>query len=310
MGRNNSEALGAQGRRDAHNFDPTRLTIIGLDTKDGPAHPLYDDRIHLKLDPAFVRNIEYHGVLEPVLVRRNGEDSDGSPRIEVVAGRQRVRAARAANEEREKRGEPLVLVPALVQKGDDAKIAEIMVTENEGRVNDNPTTRAKKMQRLLDLGRDEESIARSFCCTVQTVKSTLALLDLAPAVQKAVDGGTITATLASQEFTKIAREEQPAKLEQLVASGATKGAAAKEAMGNLRKGREAAAAKEAGANTPRMKSRKYLEQLAEALTEADEKTEAMGQTVALLRFLLGNEWHLRHVEPAVAAVIKAMEKEG
>jgi hypothetical protein len=53
----------------------------------------------------------------------------------------------------------------------------------------------------------------------------------------------------------------------------------------------------------RMKSRKYLENLAGALVEANEDTEcdAVVKTVSLIRFLLGNE-------SDVANVIKAMEK--
>jgi ParB family chromosome partitioning protein len=42
---------------------------------------------------------------------------------------------------------------------------------------------------MADMGRDEAQLAVIFGCSKQTVKATLALLECAPAVQRAVEGG-------------------------------------------------------------------------------------------------------------------------
>lgn len=41
--------------------DPHTVTIIGLDTKDGPEHPLWDERINRPLDKNLVYDIQAHG---------------------------------------------------------------------------------------------------------------------------------------------------------------------------------------------------------------------------------------------------------
>src|ERR1044071_4250279 len=68
--------------------DPDDLVIIGLDTDDGPEHPLYDPRIKGDISEPEIRNVEYFGIITPVQVRRYDN------RLEVVNGRGRVRKAR------------------------------------------------------------------------------------------------------------------------------------------------------------------------------------------------------------------------
>lgn len=97
-----------EGKRlNAFAMDASDLTIIGLDTKDGPEHPLYDERIFLPIDEAMVRNIRAFGVIEAINVRKNG------PNVEVVDGRQRVRHARIASQRNVEEGLPPILVPCL-----------------------------------------------------------------------------------------------------------------------------------------------------------------------------------------------------
>jgi hypothetical protein len=91
---------------------PEDITIIGLDTEDGPEHPLFDERVLLPVDEALARNIAIHGVIEPVVIRKNGDDV-----IEVIDGRQRVRSARLANERLEAEGKEPVLVPVVRRVG-------------------------------------------------------------------------------------------------------------------------------------------------------------------------------------------------
>jgi ParB family chromosome partitioning protein len=92
------------GRRlNAFAVDPDNLIIIGLDTDDGPEHPLYDERVKLPLDESTVLNIMAIGVKEPVLVRK----TDGNP--EVVDGRRRTMHAREANRRLRELGEKTLI---------------------------------------------------------------------------------------------------------------------------------------------------------------------------------------------------------
>ena len=70
---------------------PEDLTIVGIDLID-PAHPLDDPRATMALDEALVQSVMADGIIQPIIVKAQG------PTTFVVAGRQRVRAAREAVE--------------------------------------------------------------------------------------------------------------------------------------------------------------------------------------------------------------------
>lgn len=270
-GTNTVKSMGAKGRKDALAFDPEDVKLI-----TDPNHPLYDERVHEEPSPEFVANIDHLGIIEPITVRRNGDV------VEVAIGRRRVKAARIANVERRKKGLPPHQIYAIVQRGDDATMQEVIAAENEARKNDSPMNRAKKMQRLATLGRTEEQIACVFCCSRATVKNTLALLDLDETVQKAVERGTIKPVFAAKELARLPREEQRTKLKSLVDAGATKGEAAKGAIRQLNKG-EAIAPRTSSTPRPRLPSYASVEAFAEALRKREKDTE-----YAILRFLLGH----------------------
>lgn len=201
-------------RQNAFAAPPEELVIIGLDTEDGPEHPLYDERILEPIEDAFVQNIDYYGVLEEVLVRKDGD------RVLVLAGRRRVRAARLVNEGRAKRGEMSMKVRIAEKKGDDNLMRGIIVTENAQRRGDSPMTCAKKAQRMRDNGCSDGEIVVAFGITKQTLMRWLSLLDLAAPVQKAVDAGKLSATAAAK-LASLPRTEQLAELPALIESGAT-----------------------------------------------------------------------------------------
>ncbi len=247
-GTNQVQATGSKGRQDLLKFDPEDLFLV-TDEK----HPLYDPRVNKPIDENLVKNIRMYGVIEPVIVRRNGETKDGKAIMEVIAGRQRVRCAREANKLLKEAGETPVLVPAIVKRGDDQRLFGVLVSENEMRSGDSTMEKAKKLQRYLDMGGDENEAATTFGVTRTTIRNYLALLDCDKAVQKAVDDGLITPSLAISEFSKMSREEQKEALAKVLASGATKGAKAKENVRAARNGGEPAE------QVPRMPSRKKVE---------------------------------------------------
>lgn len=176
-------------RLNAFGVDPDNLTVIGLDTKDGKEHPLFDERVYLPLDEGLVKNIMVFGVLEPALVRKNGSF------VEIIDGRQRVRAAREANRRLREQGAEPVAVPCFVKRGDEQQIMGVMLSTFI-RQDDTPFAKAQKCQRYLDTGKGEADAAIVYGVGTQTVKGWLALLDLAPAVQRAVQSGKLAAGAA------------------------------------------------------------------------------------------------------------------
>ncbi|RWA55315.1 hypothetical protein AU476_07345 [Cupriavidus sp. UYMSc13B] len=257
MAKNSVDAYGAAGKTNLLFFDPDALTLV-----TDLASPLYDPRVHLPVDEDLARNIDYQGVIEPILILKNPETAE----TDVVVGRQRVKAARLANEWRRARGAALIQVPAYVHKGNRRDALDVIVSENEVRQADSPLGRAEKMRRLMAIGRSEQEVAVVFGCKVQTVRSTLALLECTAAVQKAVESGSINMTHATR-LAKLQPAEQRAKVAELVAAG--DGTKPHE---RARKQREVLGC------TTRLKTRKQI------LQELDTAT---GERAQALRWVLG-----------------------
>jgi ParB family chromosome partitioning protein len=225
MGSDVTKAYGAEKRTDMLMFDPDKLVIV-----DDPTHPLHDPyRIVEKPAEAFILNIVALGVKEPVLVRLNGRRKDGSPVVEVIDGRQRVMAARAANKILKKRGEEPLRVRAITEKGDDATMLATMIALNEHRKADSLLAKAKKLQRYMSLGRDLEEGAMHFGVSVTAARQWLTLLDCDDEIQSAVQAGTIAGSTA-MKLAALPRSDQKKALADMIASGATKGASAEAAV--------------------------------------------------------------------------------
>jgi ParB family chromosome partitioning protein len=211
-----SEAIvtGPQGRQDMQKYDPEVLEIV-TDKTDA----LYDERINMPLDPTFIANVAHYGIIEPVVCAKRGVREDGSPRIVVVAGRQRVRAAREANKNLREKGEQIVLVPCVMRRAEDGVLAEIAVSENEQRRDDTPIAKARKMQRLLDLGRSMADVCMAFGCAKQNVTVHLKLLETDASVQKALASGKVSLQAVRDEVLnpKLTHEQQAAKIPEIIA---------------------------------------------------------------------------------------------
>lgn len=284
-GKNAATSYGSQGRQDLLQFDPELVSIvydsrhklydksmfndIDIDIAKipgGEKHACYDEEgAYLPLDVETMANIDEHGVLEPIAMRKNGERQDSSPIIEVIYGRQRVKMLRAVNKARAKKGLPPYRIPALIKRGDDSKIMGMWVSENAHRRITSPLANARNIQRFLDYGRTEAEAAIQFKLTVQTIRANVSLLDLGPAVQKAVEAGEIKPTLAAQEFGKVPREEQKAVLDKLRETGKLNGAAAKETVRKLR------GAKTPGGSTERARPAKEIKKAIKVLSKLDRQ---------------------------------------
>lgn len=258
MAKSSKDAYGANGQTNLLMFVPEALHLV-----TDPAHPLYDERIHLPLDEAMVLNIMEYGVLQPIMVWKDPETGLTC----VVAGRQRVRHTLEANKRLMAEGKELLQVPGAVKRGSAIRMAGFRDSENEIRQADTPLGRARKMSGHLDRGHDESDLALMFGCTVKTVRETLALLECTQAVQQALESGSITATTARQ-LGDLPPDEQREKVQQLQQAGEGEKGHAK-----ARKQRQVM-----GSDKPRLKTRK---EITAALNDA------AGDYAAALRWVLG-----------------------
>lgn len=198
----------AEGRCDTFRVDPDNLVVV-----EDKSHPLYDERVTLDLDETFIQDIMENGVVLNVLVRKNG------PLFEVVDGRQRVKAAVEANKRFKKaHSDKRILVPVTVRRDDDTQSAGLTISLNEQRTEDTPMVKARKAQRLIDLGEAEEKVANRFRTNVQGLRAMLAVLDSDKSVQNLVESGELHVTAASK-LSKLTRDEQREEIAKLRASG-------------------------------------------------------------------------------------------
>jgi ParB family chromosome partitioning protein len=212
MAKNSIDAYGALGKSNVLFFDPATLVLV-----TDEASALYDSRVHLPVSESLVLNIMALGVLQAISVAKNPETGA----VEVVAGRQRVKAAREANRRLAAQGSAPVQIPAIPRKDTKpASLASVMVSENELREDDTPIGRAEKMVKLQGLGRSDGDLAVIFGCGVATIRSTMALLEAPAAVRDAVQSGAIGVGHA-KALAKLPPEQQREKVAQLAEVSAT-----------------------------------------------------------------------------------------
>ena len=142
-------------------------------------------------------SIKKHGVIQPVLVRKDGKG------FELVAGERRFRAAKLAK---------LKKIPVVVSNISDVQSLEIAILENIQREDLNPLEVAKGYQRLKDeFGYTQEAVAKSVGKPRSSVANSLRLLTLSPKIQDEIDKGAI-----SEGHAKVLLSVDGVKAEQLL----------------------------------------------------------------------------------------------
>lgn len=135
-------------------------------------------------------SIREHGVLQPLVVSVDGR---------LLAGRRRLEAARRAG---------LEMVPVRLCEIEDERAAiEIGLIENIERTDLDPLTRARCYQALLEQGAGVEEVAALVNQETGHVYQHLALLDLHPDVQQAVETRYLS-FLDARNFGKLSAEDQ------------------------------------------------------------------------------------------------------
>jgi ParB family chromosome partitioning protein len=151
-------------------------------------------------------SIREKGVLEPILVRRDGA------KYKIVAGERRWRAAQRAG---------LREIPAVVREATDREAFEIALIENLQRADLNAIEEAEAYDVLLtDHGLTQEEIAKNVGKERSTVANALRLLKLPEEVRDAVrdgrlDMGHARALLGLEDAEEIRKAAQRAIRERL-----------------------------------------------------------------------------------------------
>lgn len=186
------EETGPSGAR------PGALQLPIEDILPGDAQPRqrFDDERLKEL----AASIKSHGVIQPIVVRRRGNQ------FEIVAGERRWRAAQQAG---------LTSIPAVISDAAPEDALTIALVENLQREDLNPIEEAEAFHRLhTQLGYTQQEIAEAVGKDRTTVANSLRLLKLPQPVRQQVLDGELTmgharALLAldvPEEMEKLGRE--------------------------------------------------------------------------------------------------------
>ncbi|MGN6721783.1 MAG: ParB/RepB/Spo0J family partition protein [Marmoricola sp.] len=127
-----------------------------------------------------VHSIKEIGLLQPVVVRKTGEED-----YELIMGERRWRATQIAG---------LDTIPAIVRQTEDADMLRDALLENLHRAQLNPLEEAAAYRQLLDdFSCTQEELSSRIGRSRPQISNTLRLLNLSPAVQRRVAAGVLSA---------------------------------------------------------------------------------------------------------------------
>jgi len=169
-------------------------------------------------------------IRNPLIVRKNGMFR-GKPIIEIIEGRNRKKSVDIVNPERKKAGLPEILLPCMYQRLDDVQAMDEMIATNQLRKVEDHVTVAKRIERWLKFNAgDEKRARRVFGLSAADMRTALSVLDMDPALQKALKDKRVTLANA-KHLSTLPRDKQRQALDQLLAEvSAARGQAAKDAV--------------------------------------------------------------------------------
>jgi ParB family chromosome partitioning protein len=147
-------------------------------------------------------SIRERGVLQPILLRPDGED------FLIIAGERRWRAAQRAR---------LHSIPAIVREIDDSATAELALIENIQRLDLNPLEEAEGYRQLIQRhGHTQDDVGRIVHKSRSHVANLLRLLDLPEFVRQSL----LTGDISMGHARAVATSEDPAELtREIIAKG-------------------------------------------------------------------------------------------
>jgi ParB-like chromosome segregation protein Spo0J len=283
MGSSAMNIDGVTRRSDLLWAKPHSILIPGFDKNEAIGDSnwfAFCPRVDRPIDDAFLASVRESGVREPIDAYRDGT------RIGALAGRRRVRAARAVWDEQAKNGiaeSQRITVPFVIRKGSPDELFLVNVEENAQRADLTPVDRAQLMQHMLNRGASKITVGIAFGCTARTVDNAITVLECSPKVQRALSEGSLPVTSAV-DFAKMPRGDQDSALSRMLDEGTTKGSAVKE---HLRAARTGTSPKGKGGNVVRMRSRAFIEKWREIVASQTGRTATIAKQIA--DFLLGDD---------------------
>jgi len=169
-------ATAVEGRPAAPSGGVTELPIDDIGPNPFQPRTRFDDSALKEL----ADSIRATGVLQPVLVRRQGVDD-----YQLVAGERRLRAAQLAG---------LKKIPAIVKEYGDREMMELSLIENIQREDLNPIDEAKAYQALVEkVGLTHDQLSERVGKQRSSITNALRLLLLPGEVMDMVSRGTLSA---------------------------------------------------------------------------------------------------------------------
>ena len=174
-----TDKISPNPRQPRANFDPDELTGLSV-------------------------SIREHGVLQPLIVTK-GEKPE---QYTLITGERRLLAAREAG---------LNTVPAILRDVSDQELVELALVENVQRADLSPLEAAEAFRQLAeDFNLSHEEIAARVGKSRVTITNTLRLLNLPPAVQKALVEGQISEGHARALLALPTPQSQSAALQTVI----------------------------------------------------------------------------------------------
>lgn len=158
--------------------------------KNQPRHFFNEDKLN-----ELAMSIKEHGVVQPIIVRRAGED-----KYELVAGERRWRAAQIVG---------LKKIPAIIKLLTEKETSEIALIENIQREDLNPIEEAAAYKALMEeYGLTQEELSQRIGKSRPFIANTVRLLSLPETVRKMVSEGLLSAGHARALLGLQAKKEQ------------------------------------------------------------------------------------------------------
>ena len=198
-----TQKLSTNKEQDVDNFVDKANKVLSLPiskVEPRPSQPriLFDEKSLNEL----AESIRQHGVLQPILVVRQGAH------FEIVAGERRWRAAKLAG---------LKKIPAILKEYDGRDISELALIENIQREDLNPIEEAQAYRQLIDeYGLKQEELALRVAKNRATIANSLRLLKLDEKVQAMVMDGSISEGHARSLLSLSDKKQQLALAQEIV----------------------------------------------------------------------------------------------
>ena len=145
-------------------------------------------------------SIKVHGIIQPLVVKKNDDDED---MYEIIAGERRWRAARIAG---------LTEVPVLVKEYSEQEAYEVALIENIQRQDLNAIEEALAYEKLInDFNLKQEDLANRVSKSRTAITNSLRLLKLQDKIKQYVVDGKLSAGHA-RALAGVKSEDKQAKL--------------------------------------------------------------------------------------------------